>query len=85
MGCYLWGRTESDTTEVTQQQQQQQREMLTRAQVKMKEQQAVTQSRLKRSRSLKKVNTWAITKAGIIVILARTSTFYFLCDYGHTV
>ena len=24
MGCRLWGRTESDTTEVTQQQQQQQ-------------------------------------------------------------
>ena len=24
MGCHLWGRTESDTTEVTQQQQQQQ-------------------------------------------------------------
>ena len=23
MGCHLWGRTESDTTEVTQQQQQQ--------------------------------------------------------------
>ena len=26
MGCRLWGRTESDTTEVTQQQQQQQQQ-----------------------------------------------------------
>ena len=31
------------------------------------------------------VNTWAITKAGIIVILASASAFYFLCAYGHTV
>lgn len=44
----------------------------------MKEQQAVTQSHLKKSRSLRKVNTWAITKADIIiVILARVSAFYF--------
>ena len=28
MGCRLWGRTESDTTEVTQQQQQQQANLL---------------------------------------------------------
>ena len=27
-GCYLWGRTESDTTEATQQQQQQQQQQL---------------------------------------------------------
>ena len=27
VGCHLWGRTESDTTEVTQQQQQQQQQM----------------------------------------------------------
>ena len=30
MGCRLWGRTESDTTEVTQQQQQQQQQVCKR-------------------------------------------------------
>ena len=32
MGCRLWGRTESDTTEATQQQQQQQQQQQTQVQ-----------------------------------------------------
>ena len=54
--------------------------MLTGTQVKMKGHQAVTQGHLKKLRSLVKVNTWVITKAGTIVILVCNSTFYFLCD-----